>query len=334
MNLKVPAALGSVNASSIASSLFTITEPVVPGTPVSFKGSDIPTPTTPGLNAVVLLLSSTQYAFDGVPTSDKILTYNAASSSSVNVALTDDGGVSVTYTLPNYILSEWYVLNLRADGKTFDVVANTGSDALISVTFQIHATGGKRRDGGGFTVVTAVAPVVAPNAVIGTVLSTAVASVSTLVASPSASSFDISTAGSTAVSFAVPVTTVAASGSTTSASSVLITVVTTTLPSVSSKVSTTYFTTTGSSASSGPAPTSIVSVPSLTYIPSVGATTAPSVTTVGLPTMSLSSVLTTNKAVVVDGTTTTKASINIQIGAASSRVTLCSALFAFFALLI
>ncbi|KAJ3298800.1 hypothetical protein HDU79_006843 [Rhizoclosmatium sp. JEL0117] len=339
MNLKVPAALGSVNASSIASSLFTITEPVVPGTPVSFKGSDIPTPTTPGINAVVLLLSSTQYAFDGVPTSDKILTYNAASSASVNVALTEDGGVSITYTLPNYILSEWYILNLRADGKTFDVVANTGSDALISVTFQIHATGGKRRDSGGFTIVTAVAPVVAPNAVVVGTVSTAVASVSTFGASTSAGT-DISFVGSSTVLSAALVTTsatlatsLATSGSSTSASSVLASVVTTTLPSVLSKVSPTYISAMGSSSATGPAPTSVVSAPSVTSIPSVGVTTVPSITTVGQTTTSSTSVLTTNKVIVVDGTTT-KASINIQIGAASSRVTLCSGLFALFALLI
>ncbi|ORY29478.1 hypothetical protein BCR33DRAFT_842526 [Rhizoclosmatium globosum] len=317
MNLKVPAALGTVNASSIASSLFTITESVVPGVPVSFKGAEIPKPTGPGLNAVVLLLSSTQYAFTAVPTSDNVLTYNAASSSSVNVAITDDGGVSITYVLPNYILSEWYVLNLRADGKTFDVVANTGNDALVSVTFQIRFIGGKRRDGGGFTIVTAVAPVVAPNAA-GTA-STAVSSA--VSASTSAS---VATASSITPVTATVSTVLTSAAASSVAGSVNSTTVTATQVPVSAVVT--------SSVRPVETTTTAVILPSNTAA-AAGTSTAPQLPSVSSVAQNAASSTTTSAAPAdnkgnqnqVAGTTTTTKGL-IQINVQSSAVTFTTGL--------
>ncbi|KAJ3289404.1 hypothetical protein HDU79_004074 [Rhizoclosmatium sp. JEL0117] len=319
MNLKIPAALGTVNASSITSSLFTITEPVVPGAPVSFKGADIPKPTAPGFNAIVLLLSSTQYAFDVVPTSQNILTYNAASSSSVIVALTDDGGVSITYVLPNYILSEWYVLNLRVDGRTFDVVASTGTDALVSVTFQIRFIGGKGRDGGGgFTIVTAVAPVVPLNTVGSTSvgsLSSAFRSTSTVIGVTAPSSSVLSSVSTTTVDDLKFSSSSASTYTSTSSFSS-----STAGPSLSSKIPVDSTSLIGVSLVSVyttpvipsiPSTTNKVSPVNLASFTAVGQTLSPA-TLISSP----SSPLPTTKAFSADGQTTTKG-IDIQIGPAS-----------------
>ncbi|ORY32724.1 hypothetical protein BCR33DRAFT_744013 [Rhizoclosmatium globosum] len=72
LNQLLPASLNQLNAAQVTSSLFSVVEPIQPGgNPTTFLGADF----TDGSNAVVVLITSSQYKFNGLPGPLDIQTY-------------------------------------------------------------------------------------------------------------------------------------------------------------------------------------------------------------------------------------------------------------------
>ncbi|KAJ3074939.1 hypothetical protein HDU99_001634, partial [Rhizoclosmatium hyalinum] len=81
LNKLVPGSLNQLNADQVSSSLFQITEPIRPGdNAVTFVGA----PFTKSSNAVVVLITSAQYKFNGLPLPKDIELFSDACSVSIN----------------------------------------------------------------------------------------------------------------------------------------------------------------------------------------------------------------------------------------------------------
>ncbi|KAJ3280112.1 hypothetical protein HDU79_011984 [Rhizoclosmatium sp. JEL0117] len=162
LNALVPGSLNQLNANQVSSSLFQITEPIRAGdAPVTFLGA----PFGAGSNAVVVLITSRQYKFNGLPSADNIQVYNDATCSfKINAATIGTAkGVGFSYVLDSTYKSEWYSLDLNAAGSTLTVSVYSENKAIASIAFSVSLIGGKRADGDvGFVVVNGVGVVNKP----------------------------------------------------------------------------------------------------------------------------------------------------------------------------
>ncbi|KAJ3082097.1 hypothetical protein HDU99_003652 [Rhizoclosmatium hyalinum] len=156
LNALVPGSLNQLNANQVGSSLFQITEPIRAGdAPVTFLGA----PFGAGSNAVVVLITSRQYKFNGLPFTDNIQVYNDATCSfKINIATIETTkGVGFSYVLDSTYKSEWFSLDLNATGTTLTVSVYSENKAIASVAFSVSLISGKRADGDvGFVIVNGV----------------------------------------------------------------------------------------------------------------------------------------------------------------------------------
>ncbi|KAJ3081452.1 hypothetical protein HDU99_005654, partial [Rhizoclosmatium hyalinum] len=162
LNALVPGSLNQLNANQVSSSLFQITEPIRAGdAPVAFLGA----PFGAGSNAVVVLITSRQYKFNGLPSTDNIQVYNDATCSfKINTAtIGTTKGVGFSYVLDSTYKSEWFSLDLNAAGSTLTVSVYSENKAIASIAFSVSLIIGKRADGDvGFVVVNGVGVVNKP----------------------------------------------------------------------------------------------------------------------------------------------------------------------------
>ncbi|KAJ3282599.1 hypothetical protein HDU79_009801 [Rhizoclosmatium sp. JEL0117] len=162
LNALVPGSLNQLNANQVGSSLFQITEPIRAGdAPVTFLGA----PFGAGSNAVVVLITSRQYKFNGLPSADNIQVYNDATCSfKINTAtIGTTKGVGFSYVLDSTYTSEWFSLDLNAAGTTLTVSVYSENKAIASIAFSVSLISGKRADGDvGFVVVNGVGVVNKP----------------------------------------------------------------------------------------------------------------------------------------------------------------------------
>ncbi|KAJ3072428.1 hypothetical protein HDU99_002194 [Rhizoclosmatium hyalinum] len=162
LNALVPGSLNQLNANQVSSSLFQITEPIRAGdAPVTFLGA----PFGAGSNAVVVLITSRQYKFNGLPSADNIQVYNDATCSfKINTATIGAmKGVGFSYVLDSTYKSEWFSLDLNAAGTTLTVSVYSENKAIASIAFSVSLISGKRADGDvGFVVVNGVGVVNKP----------------------------------------------------------------------------------------------------------------------------------------------------------------------------
>ncbi|KAJ3083030.1 hypothetical protein HDU99_000852 [Rhizoclosmatium hyalinum] len=177
LNIQLPATLGKVNASKLASSLFSITEPVTPGIPAKFAGAAIPSSndTTPGLNAIVMLVTPSRYQAIKY---ENLQTYNEASSGTVSAEILPIG-FSITYVFGNFIKSVWFTFDLHNDG-TLIIAANTGNSVLASVQIDGNLFALRRDASATFALVLGVAPVDIPSSSVPTAVILPSSSLSTI----------------------------------------------------------------------------------------------------------------------------------------------------------
>ncbi|KAJ3078390.1 hypothetical protein HDU99_000605, partial [Rhizoclosmatium hyalinum] len=152
LNTLVPGSLNQLNANQVSSSLFQITEPIHPGdAPVTFLGATFGS----GSNAVVVLITSTQYKFTGLPSAQDIQVYNDVTCSITikTVSFSNEGGVGFSYVLDGSYKSEWFAMQLDSAGTKLIVSVYSEHVAVASIVFGVEAIGGKRAvDDVGFVV--------------------------------------------------------------------------------------------------------------------------------------------------------------------------------------
>ncbi|KAJ3281170.1 hypothetical protein HDU79_011039 [Rhizoclosmatium sp. JEL0117] len=163
LNTLVPGSLNQLNANQVSSSLFQITEPIRPGgAPVTFLGAAFGS----GSNAVVVLITSTQYKFTGLPSAQDIQVYNDVTCSITikTVSFSNEGGVGFSYVLDASYKSEWFAMQLDSEGTKLIVSVYSEHAAVASIVFGVEAIGGKRGvDDVGFVVVNGVGVVNKPD---------------------------------------------------------------------------------------------------------------------------------------------------------------------------
>ncbi|ORY39822.1 hypothetical protein BCR33DRAFT_768251 [Rhizoclosmatium globosum] len=156
LNTLVLGSLNQLNANQVSSSLFQITEPIHPGdAPVTFLGAAFGS----GSNAVVVLITSTQYKFTGLPSAQDIQVYNDVTCSIAikTVSFSNEGGVGFSYVLDGSYKNEWFAMQLDSAGKKLIVSVYSEHAAVASIVFGVEVIGGKRAvDDVGFVVVNGV----------------------------------------------------------------------------------------------------------------------------------------------------------------------------------
>ncbi|ORY32741.1 hypothetical protein BCR33DRAFT_839518 [Rhizoclosmatium globosum] len=126
----LPASLNPLNAVQITSSLFSIVETIKPGDKATkFLGADF----TEGYNAVVVLITSSQYKFNGLPGPSDIETYGQASCSVTIKTIAISGG-----------------------GVGFGGLNVYGTQVLASITFSVVALKSLDERDVGFVIVNGV----------------------------------------------------------------------------------------------------------------------------------------------------------------------------------
>ncbi|KAJ3071919.1 hypothetical protein HDU99_002317 [Rhizoclosmatium hyalinum] len=167
----VPGSLNQLNAKNqVSSSLFQITESIRPGdAPVRFQGASF----TNSSNAVVVLITSSQYKFNGLPTLNDIQVFNDATCTiTINTAMISTmNGVEFSYILDSSYKSEWFAMELDTSGTKLTVYVFSEHTAIASIVFSVAAFSVRRGDIG-FVVATGIQT----TWVLSTVLKTATAS--------------------------------------------------------------------------------------------------------------------------------------------------------------
>ncbi|KAJ3058076.1 hypothetical protein HDU99_006981, partial [Rhizoclosmatium hyalinum] len=150
----LPASLNPLNAVQITSSLFSIVETIKPGDKATtFLGADF----TEGSNAVVVLITSSQYKFNGLPGPSDIETYGQASCSvTIKTIAISGGGVGFGYVLDESIKSEWFSMQLNDNGTQLVVSMYTEHTVLASITFSVVALKSLDERDVGFVIVNGV----------------------------------------------------------------------------------------------------------------------------------------------------------------------------------
>ncbi|KAJ3282762.1 hypothetical protein HDU79_009679 [Rhizoclosmatium sp. JEL0117] len=155
-NVLVTLVSSSLNATVLGASLKQTTASLLPGKAVKAAGAPISSAGTAGINQIVLVIVSESFQISK-PENSAIKTYNNASSSIVKVDSVQTG-FALTYTLPNFITSEWFVFTYEPEDKTITLLVNRDHEVLLNARFSAIPLG-KKRGSNDLTIINGAIPI-------------------------------------------------------------------------------------------------------------------------------------------------------------------------------